>query len=364
MRALAVPVALSGLAAVSTLVAMHIASAHPALVHIAPVSFSPVSFAPVSFALVNKAAAAAPPPRRALVETPPQTQFPSPEMIARWINGYRAKPEPDKLPSAVKAMSAYGMFKDTETSGLYIGFMAGVIATEGAKADAMLARMFPLPPEDHVAIIKAVAYSGLANWKASLKGIAERMPARATVVDRYITDKLPSLADLPLDAGAAPLDVLWGVYFATGSHEPVLRIISILHWSKTAANVDRLTIGSMARWTLAQNASRDMELLGLLKRTLAAEPKASAILLREIVDAAEIGEVSKIRKDAITSIETMKVKGSKNLQDYNWWSQAGQTVLALGCVTASALGQAQIGVPCVIGGALSGVAAKAFQPKD
>ncbi len=304
------------------------------------------------------------PPRTVRAEPAPQTVFASPEAIARWINGYRARPEPDKLPAAVKAMSAYGVFKDTETSGLYIGFMAGVLAGEGMKADAMLARMFPLPPEDHVAVIKAVAYSGLPNWKASLKGIAERMPARASVVDRYISGKLPALADLPLDAGAAPLDVLWGLYFATGNYEPVLRIISILPWSKTAANVDRLTIGSMARWTLAQNASRDMDLLLLLKRTLASEPKATSGLLREIVDAAEIGEVAKIRKDAVTSIETMRVKGSKTLQNYNWWSQAGQTVLALGCVTASALGQAQIGVPCVIGGALSSVASKAFQPTE
>jgi hypothetical protein len=308
--------------------------------------------------------AIAAPPRTIRAEPARQTVFASPEAIARWINGYRGKPEPDRLPAAVKAMSDYGVFKDNETSGLYIGFMAGVLAGEGAKADAMLARLFPLPPEDHVAVIKAIAYSELPNWKASLKGIAERMPARASVVDRYLTDKLPTLAALPLDAGVAPLDVLWGVYFATGSYEPILRIVSIVHWSKEASNVDRLTIGSMARWTLAQNASRDMELLSLLKRTLAAEPKATAGLLREIVDAAEIGEVGKIRKDAVAAIETMKVKGSKTLQNYNWWSQAGQTVLALGCVTASALGQAQIGVPCVIGGALSGVASKAFQPKE
>lgn len=309
-------------------------------------------------------AQAAPPSRVQRAEASPQVLFPSPEAIARWISGYRAKPEPDKLPAAVKAMSAYALFKDTETSGLYVGFMAGVLSNESARADGLLARMFPLPPEDHVAVIKAVAYSGLPTWKASLKGIAERMPARAPVVDRYLTGKLPAIAELPLDGGSAPIDVLWGLYYATGSHEPILRIISILHWSKSAGNVDRLTIGSMARWTLAQNASRDMELLGVLKRTLAAEPKETAGLLREIVEAAEIGEVAKIRRDAVASIETMKVKGSKTLQDYNWWSQAGQTALALGCITASALGQAQVGVPCVIGGALSNVAVKAFQPKD
>ena len=70
------------------------------------------------------------------------------------------------------------------------------------------------------------------------------------------------------------------------------------------------------------------------------------------------------RKDAMTAIETLKVKGSEKSRSYAWWGTAGQTALALGCITASALGQVAIGVPCVIGGALSGAALKAFAPTD
>ena len=124
------------------------------------------------------------------------------------------------------------------------------------------------------------------------------------MIDRYLTGKLPTLAELPLDSGPAPLDLLWGSYYATGSYEPVLRIVSILDWSKKADNVDRLTIGSMAKWTLAQNASRDMDLLQLLKRALPHEPKATAGILREVIEAADVGEVAKIRKDALVAIET------------------------------------------------------------
>ena len=59
------------------------------------------------------------------------------------------------------------------------------------------------------------------------------------------------------DAGTTPLDTLWGFYFATGSHEPILRIITVLAWAKDSNNVERLTIGSMAKLSLATNASRD-----------------------------------------------------------------------------------------------------------
>jgi hypothetical protein len=37
-------------------------------------------------------------------------EFASAEHILRWINGYRLKPEPAKLPSAVRAASALGIF--------------------------------------------------------------------------------------------------------------------------------------------------------------------------------------------------------------------------------------------------------------
>jgi hypothetical protein len=294
----------------------------------------------------------------------PATLFPSGDAVARWIAGYRLKPEPDKLPAAVKAMSATGLFKDGETAGLYVGFAAGVLGANPARANELAGKMFPLPPEDHLAVIRIIAYSGLPDWKAILSSLAERMPARATVVDRYLTDKLPDLRALALDAGAVPLDVLWGHYYATSSYEPVLRIVSILPWSKDGNSIDRLTVGSMAKWTLAQNASRDMDLLQMLKTALKHEPKANASSLRQVIEAAEIGEVGKIRNEALAQIETRKVKGSETLRNYNWWSQAGQTVLAAGCIAAGALGQVQAGIPCVIGGALSGAAAKAFAPKE
>ena len=39
-------------------------------------------------------------------------EFASSEHILRWINGYRIKPEPGRLPAAVKAMSELGVFRD------------------------------------------------------------------------------------------------------------------------------------------------------------------------------------------------------------------------------------------------------------
>ena len=301
------------------------------------------------------------PPAKAAAK-PARIVFDRPEHILRWIDGYRQKPDPQRVPEAVKAMSALGLFKDTETAAVYVGFVAGILGDNGAQADKLVSRMFPMPPEDQVAVIRAIAYSGLPDWKALLGRFAERMPARAVLIDRFLAGKLPTLETLSLEDSPAGLDTLWGYYFGTAKREPVLRIVATLAWSTDKEKVERLTIGNMAKWTLANNATRDMDLLRLLKSEVARQPKPVKAPLEEVIEAAETFETGKIRKQAMASIEELKAKGPQSSRTAQWWAQAGTTAFALGCVAASALGQIQFGIPCVVGGPLGTVAAKYVLP--
>jgi hypothetical protein len=292
-----------------------------------------------------------------------KAEFASSEHILRWINGYRLKPEPGKLPAAVKAMSELGLFREMDTAGIYVGFMAGVLNANPKRAEELVSKMYPMPPEDQVAIVRAIAYSDLPDWKDLMLKFTERMPARKTLIDRFVFGKQPTLRQMELDAGTTPLDTLWGFYFATGSHEPILRIISVLTWAKDPNNVERLTIGSMAKLSLATNASRDKELLDTLKVSLNHENKDTRVVLQEVVDAAETFEFARVRKDAMAAIDQLKAKGPASARNTQWWGTVGQTVLALGCVVASAMGQIEVGIPCVLGGALSGAALKYMAPQ-
>jgi hypothetical protein len=308
--------------------------------------------------LTFAAAQAAPPKRQA----EGQQAFTRPEELLRWINGYRTQPNPDKVPALVKAASAMGVFRDMETAGVYVGFMAGVIEANPKQAEGLVAKMFPLPPEDQVAIVRAIAHSGHPEWKELLAKFSERMPARTVLIDRFISGKQPTLAAMPLDVGAGPLDMLWGQYFATGSYEPVLRMVSILEWAKDGDNVDRLTVGNMAKLTLATNASRDPALLKMVKASMQFETKETRAVLREVIDAAETFEFGKVRRDAMASIEQLKTRGPASARNTLWWGQAGQTALALGCIVAGALGHVEVGVPCIVGGAVSSAALKYAVP--
>lgn len=286
----------------------------------------------------------------------------SPEAIQKWINGYRARPEPKRLPAAVKAMSGLGLFREIDNAGLYIGFAAGVIGSNPAQAEDLIRQMFPMPPEDQVAVVRAIAWSGLPDWKELMARFVERMPARRILIERHLYGKLPTLMDLPLDESPAGIDALWGYYYATGAPEPVRRLVSALAWSSEQNSVDKLTAGSMAKLTLAINASRDVDLLFILKRELLSQKKPTAAPLAEVIEAAETYETGRIRKQALAAIETLKAKGPASARNFSWWGQVGTTVLALGCVAASALGQVQVGIPCVVGGAASSAALKLYQP--
>lgn len=278
--------------------------------------------------------------------------------IQGWITTYQDKPQPDMVPDLVKAMAAQGLLQEQDRAGVYIGFVAGVLADNQVKADKLVAEMFPLPPPAQVLVIKAIAYSGLPNWKALLKQFVERMPARQILIRKFLFGEQPTLQKLALDKGPEVLDAWWGFYFATGSYDPVLRIMQALEWAQEKESLERLTVGSMAKWTLAAHAANNKHLLDFCRAEAGRQPKQTAQVLREVVTAAETFETGKIRKQAAEAIEELKTKGPESTRKWAWWGQAGQMALSVGCVAAAATGQTYLGLPCIIGGAASSAALK------
>lgn len=275
-----------------------------------------------------------------------------------WIASYRDDPQPEKVPRLVKAVAAQGLLQEQDRAGIYIGFVAGVLADNQVEAKRLVTEMFPLPPPAQVLIIKAIAYSGLPEWKQLLKAFVERMPARQILIRKFLFDDEPTLDKLPFDKGPQVLDAWWGYYFATGTYHPLLRIIGVLPWAENKEDVEKLTVGSMAKWTLAAHAANDKHLLDFLRAEAARQPKATARILADLVSAAETFETGRIRKEAVAAIDELKAKGPESRRKWAWWGELGQMALSVGCVAAAATGQTYLGLPCIIGGAASSAALK------
>lgn len=294
---------------------------------------------------------------------PPPLEFKKTEQVLKWMNDYRRAPEPDRLPEVVRAMIGLNLFRELDSAGVYIGFIAGVLGTNPERADRLVSRMFPMSPEDQVVLIRAIAYSGLPDWKSLLERFVERMPARMVLIRKFLYGDGKTLADMPIDGDSGyTLDVLWGYYYATGAREPIHRIVGALAFATNKEKIETLTVGSMAKWTLATNASREKDLLDMLSDEMNTQPEPVRKQLREVIEAAETFETGKIRKDALAAIDELKAKGPESARNFAWWGQAGQTVFALGCVGAAAGGVVAAGIPCVVGGALSSAALKYFAP--
>jgi hypothetical protein len=306
-------------------------------------------------------------------------------VVQQWIYNYRAKPDYAHVPAAVRVLFHSQTFKEPENAGIYLGFIAGAIGSNPAKAEQLVNSFFPVPAEDEWVIVRAIAYSGLPDWRNLLRRVAPKMPARRVMIDAYLAGTLPTLTEIPLEemkpgmmdkirgvfskpfakdekklntamtyAGNQDLlDALWGYYFATGSHLPILKIMQMLPWSKSRDTIDKLTVGSMARYTLASYAVRDANLREFLRNELPGQPEAIKVPLTEVVQAADTVQLSAVRKDALAAVEELKTKGSDARRNLDFWGQVGVGAIALGCVSAAALGQVEIGIPCVIGGSAS-----------
>jgi hypothetical protein len=314
----------------------------------------------------------------------------SADILLRWINGYRHKPEPAQVPTAVKALNRMGGLVEPEKAAVYVGFIAGVIAANPERADALIAKMLPLPAEAQWAIVRAIAYSGAPNWQALMRRFADRLPARKVMIEKYLAGKLPVLDQFAIDKDPAwyekvqdavsmdkllgrkkkeqvkllntpeLLDTLWGYYFATGSWPPIARILAFLPWSKERDSVDRLTLGNMAKYTLVNNAARDPKLLAQLKYAAAHEPEALRPVIGEVVEAAETADTARVRKEALAAIEEVQRKGPASSRNMQWWGYIGEGAIAVGCVAAAAVGMVALGLPCVVGGATTSYALRTF----
>ena len=58
-------------------------------------------------------------------------------VVQQWIYNYRAKPDYAHVPAAVRVLFHSQTFKEPENAGIYLGFIAGAIGSNPAKAEQL-----------------------------------------------------------------------------------------------------------------------------------------------------------------------------------------------------------------------------------
>jgi hypothetical protein len=341
---------------------------------LAPAESLPAANAPVITHGTPARPIAAPVPQlvspEQLQPSEPERAFSSPDRLVEWVYNYHAHPTPWSVPAAVHAMRDLGLFTDEEKGAFCTGFIAGVLGANQKDGPALVAKMLPMPDKDQAVLIRAIAFSGRPDWRDLLTKYKARMPLREPLIDSYLSGKAKPLMEVELSDGPAVVYTLWGYYVATGQYEPVVRIMQALRWSRNKDDgnfsirkifsgwrndpsaVDKISTGATAKWTLASYAERNRDLLSLYRAEYTRQPPEIAKPLKDVIEAADVFESEKIRKDQFASIEEAQKLQATNEAGMSKAATAGSIAIATGCVAASALGQIYIAVPCVIGGAL------------
>ena len=121
-------------------------------------------------------------------------------VVQQWIYNYRAKPDYAHVPAAMRVLFHTQSFKEPENAGIYLGFLAGAIGSNPAKAEQLVNSLFPIPPEDEWVIVRAIAFSGIPDWRNLLRKVAPNdaaassLAAAAALRDKADADPKPSNA--------------------------------------------------------------------------------------------------------------------------------------------------------------------------
>lgn len=305
--------------------------------------------------------------------------FRTADQILFWMKDYRGKPQPTRVPAVIGTLSQLGAFQEPEAAGIYVGFVAGVLHDNPKNAEKFVIKMLAIPPEDQWILVRGIAYSGLPDWQGLLTRLSKKMPTKQVMIEAYVSGQLPTLsqfevpgrqsrmdrikASMPFKKKAPPrivlppspaaLDTLWGYYFATGNDWPLEQMVAMLPWSEDRNDAERLTLGSSTKYAMARYASRDTRLLGAMHAARTTATKEEAPVLDEVIFAAETVETGKIREEATAALNELRIKGPSYKRKVAWWGQMGEGAISLGCVVAAVSGAAVLGIPCVVGGALT-----------
>ena len=99
----------------------------------------------------------------------------------------------------------------------------------------------------------------------------------------------------------------------------------MVRWSRERDAIEKLTLGSMAKYTLAINATRNPDLMAKLKWAATQEqPDAVKPILSEVIEAAETVETGRLRNEALAAIDDLRRKGPGYKRDVSLWGQVGR----------------------------------------
>jgi len=137
----------------------------------------------------------------------------SKEQLSAWVNNYYKNPTPESFVTNIKAMSANGFFKSTNSVPAFLGFATGVMEDNPDKVTGWLKSLKELPAQELQYFYTAAKFSAAPDAIKFLE------------VNKIKTPNLASIKEIKPNSGKN-LDLFWGRFFAKGDKESIRFIVN------------------------------------------------------------------------------------------------------------------------------------------
>ena len=194
--------------------------------------------------------------------------------------------------------------------------------------------MLPLPEADQWVVVRAIAYSGLPDWKELLRQAAPRLPARQAMIDQYLAGTLPTLDKIELDKSPTFLEKMQahvGIKqkspeFSFGKNPGAARhaVGPVFRDRRLPADLPHPVHAALVegprqhrpahRRQHGQGDARQQrdaypDILALLKSMAKYQPEDVARPLAEVIQAAETAQAPRLKKDALAASTSSSARG-------------------------------------------------------
>lgn len=213
--------------------------------------------------------------------------FNSEEELMRWVTYYYKKPQPARIPEAVKYLNQVGALSNQNSIAPIFGFLSGVFSQNPQRVSDWINELTSIGEKELGTVVLGIWYADLPDSKARVYALLEKYPKLKSDFEYLYKGGPMAIEKIPLDQGPWVLDALWGKFMATGDVAPVERVISALPWVNVKGNIDRLMVGGSARWSLTSNAVQHKRVLEICERLATEQSSETTIELLKVIKAAK-----------------------------------------------------------------------------
>lgn len=181
---------------------------------------------------------------------------------SNWVAHYYENPQPEKVVTAVYALSRAGYFEEAGQPATAIGFLATVFAQNPEQVGQWAAAFRDLPAAHQRLVAAALWYSGVPAGQDYVRAqVRSADPAVRAEVAQLVTSNAPTLASTAV-LSESSLNLQWGAFVASGNPQHVVNVL-------TALGSGEAGLSAKARTALAAKAATHAKVYAICEAQLA-----------------------------------------------------------------------------------------------